>query len=334
MSKILIFRTDRIGDLLTTCPAIISLKNSIKNSSITVVTSKKNDSYAKTFSFIDETILFPNNIFDKIKFILKLSKFKFDFIFIFDGKDRSIISSIFLNSHAKIFLFPTNKFYLFFLKIFKVKFVKDDDKTNLIELYQKMFSLAKIDKKITNFDFIKIKVDNKTSSKININNYIHLHLNEKWFNELYINKYTDINPSYKNFVNFILELAKRENLLISTGLIDFNLLNELKSNFFLDSNLNIFKKKVGDKIIYLVDKPTLLDLESLLKKSKIFINCHSGIIHLANSYNIKILDIIDKKRSAWYIRFTGYLSNYNLIYRSSFEILSKKILDFYDKNYN
>ena len=97
MSKILIFRTDRIGDLLTTCPAIISLKNSIKNSSITVVTSNKNDSYAKTFSFIDETILFPDNIFDKIKFILKLSKLNFDFIFIFDGKDRSIISSIFLN---------------------------------------------------------------------------------------------------------------------------------------------------------------------------------------------------------------------------------------------
>ena len=335
MSNILIFRTDRIGDLLTNCPAIISLKDSIKNAKISLVTSKKNDSYAKTFSFIDETMIFPNdNIFKKLKFAISLTKRKFDYIFVFDGKDKSIITSAFLKSQNKIFLVPKNKFYLYFLKIFKIKFVIDDNNTDLIELYQKMFSALKINNKVKNFDFLKHKIDNNSSSKIDIKNYIHLHLNEKWFNKLYISKYTDINPKFKNFINFILELVKRENLLITTGLIDFSLLNELKSNFFINSKFNIFTKKINDKTIYLIDKPSLLDLESLMQKSKIFISCHSGITHIANSYDVKILDILDEKKKEWYKRFTSYYTNYNLIYRSNFEILSKKILKFYDTNVN
>ena len=43
-SKILIFRTDRIGDLLVSCPAIATIKDNILDSKITLITSKKNPS--------------------------------------------------------------------------------------------------------------------------------------------------------------------------------------------------------------------------------------------------------------------------------------------------
>ena len=87
MVKILIFRTDRIGDLIMTCSAIISLKKYFNQSEITLITSSKNSEYSKNLSFIDNVVEFPRNgIINKIKFAFRLSKKKFDYIFIFDVK--------------------------------------------------------------------------------------------------------------------------------------------------------------------------------------------------------------------------------------------------------
>ena len=48
MSKrILIFRTDRVGDLIVTCPAILSIKEFFIDCEITLITSYKNNVYAK-----------------------------------------------------------------------------------------------------------------------------------------------------------------------------------------------------------------------------------------------------------------------------------------------
>ena len=47
MVRILIFRTDGVGDLIVTCPVIFSLKKYFKNPEITLVCSKKNYDYAK-----------------------------------------------------------------------------------------------------------------------------------------------------------------------------------------------------------------------------------------------------------------------------------------------
>ena len=76
MSKnILVFRTDRIGDLLLTCPSIKTIKEYSPDSKLSIVTSEKNFSYAKTFDFFDKVYLFPKgNILKKIKLFNELSK--------------------------------------------------------------------------------------------------------------------------------------------------------------------------------------------------------------------------------------------------------------------
>ena len=48
--KILIFRTDRIGDLIFTCPTIISIKKYFEECDITLITSNKNYDYAKSLN--------------------------------------------------------------------------------------------------------------------------------------------------------------------------------------------------------------------------------------------------------------------------------------------
>ena len=74
MKKYLIFRTDRVGDFLFSLKLIKIIKTNEPNSEITVIASKKNYKYIKTFSDVDEIILLKNNLFSKIKLIFNLRK--------------------------------------------------------------------------------------------------------------------------------------------------------------------------------------------------------------------------------------------------------------------
>ena len=66
--KILIFRTDRIGDLVNTSSFLKSLKSYYANSEITLVCSKYNSPIAASYKFIDKIV-----IYDKSFVFLKLS---------------------------------------------------------------------------------------------------------------------------------------------------------------------------------------------------------------------------------------------------------------------
>ena len=149
VNNILIFRTDRIGDLLFTCPAIISIKKHLKDTKITLVGSDKNYNYAKSLEIFDDIFIFtPTSFLEKIKLIYKLSKINFNYIIVFDGKDRSVLSSLLFNkADYKIAVIPEKKFN-FLWKFFKIKFVKDDEKTNIIDIYQKVLDYCKIYKPI------------------------------------------------------------------------------------------------------------------------------------------------------------------------------------------
>ena len=325
-NNVLIFRTDRIGDLLITCPAILTIKKNVSNSKITLVTSKKNYQYAKTFEIFDEIYQFPEkNIIKVIKFIYNISKIKFDYIFIFDGKERSILSSLFIKSKNKVATISGKKLKLIY-KLFNIDFIVDTDTNNLINLYQKSIFHCKINANISNFDFIKDKKDNNFSKEIKIKDFFHIHLNEKWFKNLYIKNYSEINPTYEDFVYFINTLSEKNNILISTGLINFELLDLLKNKFFKKKNEKIYYKTTKIGFIYLIYKPSLLDLESLLRKSKVLVLCHSGIIHAASSLNIKIIDILEEKYFSWYKRWVSHIKYYKIIYRCNFSVMKTKLI--------
>ncbi|MDC0232057.1 hypothetical protein OAJ72_02075 [Pelagibacteraceae bacterium] len=326
INKILIFRTDRIGDLLVTCPAIITIKKYFKESSITIITSNKNYEYAKSLNLFDNVIKFPKtNIFNKIKFIYTLRKKNFDYVYVFDSKERSIITSSFIKSKVKVALSNSIKVYYNFLK---VKFIKDNENKNLMESYQKMLNYTNINTKIDNYKFIKDKKDNNFSKKIPINKYIHIHLDEKWFNNLYIHSYTNINPNLSVFISFLEKISKHENILITTGLVQLNLVKELiNKSFFEKIDTNIFFKKNNTKSIFLVNTPTFDDIESLLRNSKKLISCHGAITHVANSLDVQIIDIIEKDRQLFYQRFTSHLNKYTYVFRENFILIEDALLN-------
>ena len=98
MKEILIFSTDRVGDLLFSLLFIKIIKKNFPKCRITLITSSKNYEYANTFEDIDKTILLKNNIFSKINLIIKIRKNLYDAIIVHDGKGRSKFVSFFLRS--------------------------------------------------------------------------------------------------------------------------------------------------------------------------------------------------------------------------------------------
>ena len=111
-NKVLIFRTDRIGDLIFTCPAILAIKSNLENCEITLIASEKNYAYALSLNIFDNVLQFPkSNIIKKLKFIYNLLGKKFSYVFIFDGKERSIISTALIKSKCKVAITPKIKQY-------------------------------------------------------------------------------------------------------------------------------------------------------------------------------------------------------------------------------
>ena len=325
MSKnILVFRTDRIGDLLLTCPSIKTIKEHSPDSKLTIITSEKNFSYAKTFNFFDKVYLLPKkNIFKKIKLFIKLSKKHFDQIFIFDGKDRSILISCFLKSKKKVAKI-VNKKQAFFCKLFRIKFSYDLFGKDLNELHQDLLDYSDTTKKIGNFDYLVQKQNNNFASKIPLENYIQIHLDEKWFSSTYIKRYNDISPSFEEFSNFVKLLSEKNNILMTTGLETNNLIDRLELNSINQLGKNIFVNNIKENII-LVKKPSFLDLESILRKTKILISCHGALTHAAASFDVKIIDIVEESSKALVERYSLYIKNYYRIYRDKFSLIKNKI---------
>ena len=316
MVNILIFRTDRIGDLILTIPTILTIKKYFGEIDITLVASEKNYKYAEKLDIFSRIYQFPKkNIFIKIFFIYKLRKKKFDYIFIFDGKERSILTAFFIKAKLKIALLSRSKLYY---KMMRMKFFEDNESTNLNEVFQKMLFNSNINAKISNYNFLKNKKDNNFSKLIPIFHYVHIHLDEKWFNNLYIKSYTNINPSSNQFKDFINAISKNDDILITTGLIELDLVKELINNYFEKIDDNIYYNKRKNKTVYLIYKPTFEDIESLLRNSKTLISCHGAITHAANSFNVKIIDIIEENKKYFYRKFTSHLSKYSKVYREDF----------------
>ena len=325
MTNILIFRTDRIGDLLLTCPSIKTIKEYFPNSRVDIVTSEKNFEYAKTFDFINTVYLFPKkNFFKKINFFFLLNRNNYDYVYIFDGKDRSILTSCFLKSKKKFAKIVKSR-HSYLCRIFKIKFSQDIFGKNLNDLHQNLLDYSNINQKIGNFDYLNSKHDNEYASKIPFKDLIMIHLDEKWFNFTYIKNYKDISPTYKDFTNFLEIISKDNNIVITTGLYSNDLIKRLVSDSKIIVKKNVYQTNINNNIL-IVEKPSFLDLESLLRKTKILISCHGALTHAAASLNIKIIDIVEKSKEDLVKRYSLYIKNYSKLDRENFKELAQNLL--------
>mgnify|MGYP006108838081 CR=1 FL=1 len=291
MNKYLIFRTDRIGDFLLSAILIKSIKLNDVNSHITIIASKKNFNYIKSFNSVDDVILLNNKIIDKIKLIFKLKKTLFHNIILHDNKKRSRFISFFLKTKNKISIYKFS--------------------------HKSHIEIIKIILKILNYEFNEICLDileEKKESNFNEVNFIQLHFDEKWENNNYIKHFIDIEPLEEQLSNFLDLLISKSSkkLIVTTGLLPPKILDD------------VIEKKNNKNILYYKNL-NFLELEKIVVKAKILISCHGSVSHLAAGKKIKQIDIID--RSYNYSKWTEHFRNYNFIYRTNFINLTQQVME-------
>ena len=143
--KTLIFRTDRLGDFLISCPFILSYKKKFYDNKIEIVSSEYNSNYIGNFNFINNIIplktevkFFPKLII-LVKIIIFLRKTKYNNIIVLDGKKRSFFISLFLNVNKSILL--QNKKLWVLSKIFNYKSVINYEIQNQLKNFSYLASL-------------------------------------------------------------------------------------------------------------------------------------------------------------------------------------------------
>ena len=105
----------------------------------------------------------------------------------------------------------------------------------------------------------------------NLKTYTLIHIDEKWFSDFYIKEFAEINPSTQSFLSFMNNLfnIRKQNLVISTGLIKLPFMNKLCDKFFTPIKHNFFEYNYNNFKAILILKSTFKDLEIITMNSKI-----------------------------------------------------------------
>ena len=331
--KILIFRTDRVGDFIFTSILINSIKKKFNNAEIHIVASLKNYNFIKNSTLVNRVYLLPKkSIVKNYKFLSSLNKTKFDYIIVADGKDRSILISLLIKCNVRIINIRKKPFFI--LNIFKKnKIIFDNEKEfNKIDILKKNLYSLNCKFKTTDLNIFENRLNlsylSKKFTKLVEKNFILFHFDEKWILDKYIKSYTSIQPSFEELEEFLnnLILNKNKDIVITNGTIDNFLFNKLKLNLKEIDN-NLYSKKIGNNKIILFDNVDLEGLIGIISLSSLVITCHGAPTHIASSLNIKIIDIIERKKQDFYKIYTSHLRNYNKIFRQNFNELTNKIFE-------
>ena len=286
--KILIFKTDRLGDLINISPIIYNLKQHFKNIDLTIVCSKYNSQILKYYPEVTNVLIFQKSLsFFYLKYFRKLFMRKYDYLFQFDGKKNSYISSIFINSKIKCGIrFVKQK--RIFNKIHNIsrpnyliqKFFnhlefcnedyqsKDNHKFHHLSLYLNIIKKYNI-----NVASINHYLNYSEKNKQKIENYLHLHIDQRW--DLYNSNF------FKKFLNKLNEVSITKNIVITSNLGGNKFYNDLKNQTY---KLKSFHFK---------DDVTLESLLNIILYSNTVLTVHSGlIVHAAAAFNKNIVDLV------------------------------------------
>ena len=293
MRNYLIFRTDKIGDFLLTAILIKNIKRNDKDSFVTIICSKKNYDYIKTFENVDKVILYKKNILNFFFLILKLIKIKFNFSIIHDEKNRSKLINYFIRKDKSLVIksnISQTKISIIKTIINKLSFNYSTDDLNILQ-------------------------NRSFNSHKRPEEYLLLHYDEKWSNLTYIKEYKNIEPNKKEFIKFLKKLIEitKLKIIISTGTNTPKFLKDF-----------IFNNSFDD--IKIFENQSFKEIEELVINSKILISCHGAISHIAAAKSIKQIDIIDFNLNNPYSNWTAHFRNYNCVYRKKFVELSIDIL--------
>ena len=264
--KTLIFRTDRIGEFIISCPFILSYKKKNPQKEIIIISSEYNFKYIKNFNFISKIYPLKNEIkfFKKLivlfKMIILLRNYNFSEIIVLDGKKRSFFVSLFLKGRKSILL--QSKGLELLSKTFKYISVLNYELQNQLKNFS--FLASKLNFNI-NLNDIDIYENYKFAKTYNFEKkYLIIHLDEKWFQKFYYKDFTDINPKIDELYKLIHNIGKINNynhdIIITTGSKKLDIIDKIISDF-KKVEKNIYCKKFNEIMVKLIINISFNELE-------------------------------------------------------------------------
>ena len=322
MKKFLIFRTDRIGDFIASKIIFESIKSNNNKNVIDVVCSKYNKKYLEYYKYINKLIILDRqSIKNYISSILQLRNVEYDYLIILDGKRRSFIFSLFIKSIDKYIVVKNKKLKLF-TKFFSYKDFLNSEKNSQFKNFVNFLNIIKI-KPVIKFNYYKDYII-KSNKFLKYKNYLHLHLDEKWFEGYYHEDYDYMNLNSYNLNLFLLYLKKKFNkkIIITSGFKKINNLEYFVKNYFFKFKNSFIHKTLKSKIIF-IHNLDFRDIEIIVKNSNMLITCEGSVSHVSNSFNIPTLCLIQRSRKKTAMFWTSHMKKINYLYRSDI----KQVID-------
>ena len=326
MAKFLIFRTDRIGDFITSQLVTNSISEISKKNKVDIVASKYNSKYIKNFKYINNIFIFDktqNRILDFLSLFLQIKNKNYDYLIVLDGKRRSFLSGIFINSKIKI-CFLKDFYPKFLISLFYSKYIKNTETNTQYKNFQVLLNYLdikspKILNYYKNYNFIKNKFKLKKP-------YVHLHLDEKWFKDYYFHDFDYMNLKAVSIYKFLQALIKKFkcNIVITQGFKKVTIMDEFKTKYF--KNIKDPETKIAKKTVKFIEQSSFRDLENIVLYSKILICCEGAISHVSHSLNKKTIALIQKDRLTSTNFWIGHMGNIKTVFRNDIKQVTKDIL--------
>jgi len=348
ITKILIFRTDRIGDLVNTSPILKSLKNYYNKSEIHLVCSKYNSAVALNYDFIDKVLIYDinSNLLTKIKFFLKTINIKYTICVPIDGKKISKLVTLFIKAkqkyiisfkkEKKIFGIKINIFRpsLLFCKIFFDTYIICDENYNkknvnlefnnhYLSMYYYLFKKNNIklisEKHVFNIEKNSSYTFKKFFMKHVNNIFINIHIDYKWDKH---------QIDFNKFILFLKKISSIKKVIISSGKEGSFFFDKLKNKFnsYSFDNLNSSKSISTNRNILLIENLSINLLACFLKESSLNISSHSGaIVQISAAFNVPIIDFIKKNQKNEYDRWVPPSVEYSQIFIDKLDELEASI---------
>lgn len=280
IKKILIIRTEQIGDYLVSLPAIKALKEKFPQAKIDIVVGPWNNSLAKATPYVDKVIVFNNpfaqrdlTYLDILKIILFKSPALIEFYNEINKENYDLMVS-----------FSERKFNKIFLRFIKAKQKISGTSFTFGEIYEEERCL-KILKRLGIQNFSKeIELNYKPEDKKNAKSII----------AKYCKKDTKI-----AIIHLFTPLRIKDwKARYWEELLSYLVLKNKNTLFFIvgtekAEEVNKILSKIKDKkrIINLLGKTTLLGLFLLIKKSNFFIGPCSGPLYIAKLFNKPLIGL-------------------------------------------
>ena len=343
--KIALIRDDGIGDLIVSSPIIENIRNFKPLSKIYIYCSNRNEEYCqilKKNKIINDYFLIPKNLnlIQKILLIIKIRKHKYDNIFVLSPKNINYLYSKFSGaitsgivnvstSKNSIDRYRPAKLLINYLLNFneiidcRKNFSNSKDvhySDHYISLLKKTFPTIK--SPTISYFVPKIKSSiHTTLNKNNIFDYIIFHLDEKWNRTNW--KCRELNE----LLNAI-ENNTSKNIILTEGMIKTHFNEYINIFKFNKINDSILYKSENFKTLFLIKDINSNDLFSLISKSKLVIQKHGGLVHMASSFNIPVIDIIYPGTENFLKKWQPKSDKYIQITNNNYYDTSEKIIKF------